>query len=799
MPETGPVHVPSTKRMARGSLNLDKTGPIIVLLATLLLGYGLRLHRLGDQNIWWDEGHAVWAARQHLRQVTDITARDVHPPLYLWMLHGWLGLVGDSELSVRYLSLIGGMFTIALTYVVARRLTGRRAALLATLLIATARFHIWWSQESRMYIWAAFFVLLSLHWFTRLRQDQGIAWFAFVLSSVAALYTLYLSVLVLILENLFVALTVWRKPRRRRFLFHWVLSQCGILILYMPWMYMVLSYSRTDVAKTSFPFSIVWQLYGTVLATGISTDLDQYTWLLVAFGLLVLAGIALFFFDRRQPQRYGFSSREVGLLLLLPLIIPPLVVYGMSIPRGFYYSPKPEARYLLLFAPSFYVLLAGTIAGFWQKGWRGRAVTVVGTLLVLGTVVSVLPGYYIDRYLRDDYQTAMATLAAYARPGDAVLVVSGDRYPIFLYHYNRRFPDGDGPPVHLMPRHSTRFAADNVQAELAPLSAQYERLWLASFERSLQDPDNTVEGWLDTQRTTVLDIRQGHNSMRLYARQDVQPTVDVSAVRPQHAFERPHVLGNGIVLTAGYDLPTAEFRSGDVVRPGIYASSGAADELVIEWVHSSGQMVERQVLSVPAVAQEAQAVRLMPAFTVYEYTPPGHYWIEIYAAQDSQNRIRLPAGQVTHTRRLSARKASVQQTATLGEGRIRFLGYTLRPSTAIHAGKTLTVDLSWQAQSPLHRDYTVFVHLLGPYNPASGGPLWAQDDGYPLGGGHPTSRWMPGQAVPDRHLIHVPENTPPGNYQIEIGLYDASTGDRLPVDQSDADRILLEDVKIVAP
>jgi len=122
------------------------------MLAVTLLSYGLRLYRLGDQAIWWDEGHAVWVARQSLAQGTDITARDVHPPLYLWMLHGWLRLVGESEFAVRYLSLIAGVATVALTAVVARRLLGRQAGMLAALLIALSRFHIWWSQEARMYV-----------------------------------------------------------------------------------------------------------------------------------------------------------------------------------------------------------------------------------------------------------------------------------------------------------------------------------------------------------------------------------------------------------------------------------------------------------------------------------------------------------------------------------------------------------------------------------------------------------------------------------------------------------------------
>jgi 4-amino-4-deoxy-L-arabinose transferase-like glycosyltransferase len=803
--DKGLVRFASTQGKER-LLDLNKLGPTAVLLAIVLLGFGLRLHRLGDQNIWWDEGHAIWTARQRLTETTDITAHDVHPPLYLWMLHWWLALTGESEFAVRYLSVIGGMLTISLTYVVARRLIGRRAAMLATLLIATARFHIWWSQEARMYIWATFFALLSIHFFTRLRHAQTTTWWSYVLSSIAAMYTLYLSVLVLLLQNLFVAITVWRKPKSRQFLYHWGISQLSIMVLYTPWLYVALRYTRTGIAKTAFPFHQVWQLYGTVLATGISTDLGQYTWLLLTFGVLALAGIALLFFDRQQPQRYGFGGREIGLLLLLPIVTPPLVVYALSIPRGVFYSPKPEARYLLLFAPLFYILLAGTMAGFWQKGWHGRLMSVVSILLVLGTFVSVLPEYYVGRYLRDEYQTAMTTLAAYARPSDAVLVVSGDRYPIFLYYYNRRFPDGDGPPVYLLPEHSTLFTKDNAETELGPLAERHERLWLASVERTLQDPDNVAERWLDAHLTSVLHVSQGHNYLRLYADEGTRPVIDIRTAPPAQVVSGPVVgLGEGIAAT-GCDLPTAEFRPGDVVRPGIYAHArlqqsdtpDVAYRIVAEWVHSSGQIIERQTLDVPPVVDENHYVRVSPAFAVYEYTPPGRYWVELHGIEDSASQTRIPAGQVTQSRGLPARKVGTEHGATLGEERVTFLGYTVHPSSNVRAGRTLTVDLFWRAEHPLQRNYTVFVHLLGAYNPATGGPLWTQDDSYPLEGGHPTSRWQSGQTVPDRHTLDIPENTPPGVYQIEVGLYDASTGERLPVDGSDEDRIVLDSIQVVA-
>ena len=37
------------------------------------------------------------------------------------------------------------------------------------------------------------------------------------------------------------------------------------------------------------------------------------------------------------------------------------------------------------------------------------------------------------------------------------------------------------------------------------------------------------------------------------------------------------------------------------------------------------------------------------------------------------------------------------------------------------------MDLHWQALHTLGTNYTVFVHLVGGYNPATGGPIWAQD------------------------------------------------------------------------
>lgn len=120
--------------------------------------------------------------------------------------------------------------------------------------------------------------------------------------------------------------------------------------------------------------------------------------------------------------------------------------------------------------------------------------------------------------------------------------------------------------------------------------------------------------------------------------------------------------------------------------------------------------------------------------------------------------------------------------ATFGDA-VRLLGYSL-DSARKAPGERLKVTLYWQVLEPLDRDYTVFTHLLGEYNPATGGPIWAGHDGQPDGGHYPTSAWRVGQTVIDVHTLDLAPDIPPGTYQLETGLYLLQTLARLPTADS---------------
>jgi hypothetical protein len=96
--------------------------------------------------------------------------------------------------------------------------------------------------------------------------------------------------------------------------------------------------------------------------------------------------------------------------------------------------------------------------------------------------------------------------------------------------------------------------------------------------------------------------------------------------------------------------------------------------------------------------------------------------------------------------------------------------YTMKP------GERMQLTLYWQAQAQMDTSYTVFVHLLGPDD-----EIWRQRDSIPDQGTYPTTGWIKGEVVTDLYETRLLDITPPGEYRIEVGMYQARTGERLPM------------------
>ncbi len=115
-------------------------------------------------------------------------------------------------------------------------------------------------------------------------------------------------------------------------------------------------------------------------------------------------------------------------------------------------------------------------------------------------------------------------------------------------------------------------------------------------------------------------------------------------------------------------------------------------------------------------------------------------------------------------------------------------------------GDTIHLALYWRPLRKMKESYTVFTHVVGPLNPETGNPIWGQADMLPGAGSYPTNNWDKGEMIIDRYAIPLREDTPPGKYELEIGMYLLKTGKRLPVVVGDlnteTDRVLLATIDI---
>ena len=100
---------------------------LLALALIALLAFGVRFHLLGAQSLWNDEGSSYVQAGRAFNEIAANAARDIHPPLYYWLLKVWMALTGEREFALRALSALASVLSVAFTAAAGRRRVGPAA------------------------------------------------------------------------------------------------------------------------------------------------------------------------------------------------------------------------------------------------------------------------------------------------------------------------------------------------------------------------------------------------------------------------------------------------------------------------------------------------------------------------------------------------------------------------------------------------------------------------------------------------------------------------------------------------
>jgi mannosyltransferase len=478
----------------------------VSLAAILLLALVLRLINLGSRNLWYDEAFAVLYAEKSFSAIlygtitqVEGAAADVHPLLYYFFLHLWMGLFGQSPFIVRLPSVIFGLASIVLAFSIGRRLFDPGAGLLAATITAIAPFHINYSQENRMYSLLCFLSLLTFYFFVRCWKGNGYGnWLGFILAATLSLYTHNLAFLVILALDLFVLLT-----KRWRLLKPLIISHLAFGLLFLPWFTIVFSQFGKVRQAYWVPSPGMKELVQTLIF--FHFDLLPTMPLGLVSILLFLSLLILVLILYRVVRVKGRDRQtKEGIYLLLILALAPVVVaFLISQFQSIYII-----RGLLPAAAAYYILVAKILTEAQLPAQLPKKVAwLLFSPVIVLLVISLAYHYTYAQFPRSPFDKAVAYLRENHQWDDAI--VHDNKLTFFPCHYYDRElpqafmadPPGAGSDTLALPTQEALGLLASRAMEEA--TGDSRRVWFVIFQRAFAEyeelgyPQPPHKAWLE--------------------------------------------------------------------------------------------------------------------------------------------------------------------------------------------------------------------------------------------------------------------------------------------------------------
>jgi hypothetical protein len=390
---------------------------ILLSLVTCLAAF-LRMHALTAKSFWLDEGLSVEVARLPWpRLLHALWFGDANMSLYLLLLRHWLTF-GHSEGFIRGLSVLFSVATVPPIFFLGARLFGRRAGLLAALLLAINAYHIRYAQEARGYAMVVFFAVLATWLLARNLQDPSSAhWGIYAALCALATYSHFFGALLVPAHA--ISLLSWRRDEIpwRKFV--------GSLLAYGAMIFPIAIYVVLQAGTT--PISWVPPLQpDSLLILGVDFS-GVYGRTLLTLDVLAI-GIAALRADQGRRSVEHTSDAWGYSLLFSWLVAPVVMVVTVSLVK-----PIFVPRYLSLCLPALLLLVSVGIT-------RLRPAVLSWGLFVAISLCSLQADIRYYQYdfemRRQDWRAVTSYVFDHAQPGDSIFFYhSGGEAPFAYYSW----------------------------------------------------------------------------------------------------------------------------------------------------------------------------------------------------------------------------------------------------------------------------------------------------------------------------------------------------------------------------
>ncbi len=293
----------------------------VIILASLLL----RLPHLTDKEKGTDEKLTINSAHtftniSSFKNIFESMPHEVNPPLFFIILSGFL-LLYDSIVLIKVVVVIIGVLSLIPFYLLIRDMFNKNKALIFTFVYAINPMHVILSQHLRSYVLIFFLFNLSLYFLYKFLINKKQTYFVYLLITyLVSMYVHYYSVLFTMAGGLTILYRHYIhkiKINKRMIL----LSILAFLLIIPSLLLLKAQINVLYSDKTKFvitPEIIPYPLYKMSLMVDVSTALESFPYLMIAFPLLLLLAAYGFY---RLYKYSKFKTYFLTINFLTPYVV----------------------------------------------------------------------------------------------------------------------------------------------------------------------------------------------------------------------------------------------------------------------------------------------------------------------------------------------------------------------------------------------------------------------------------------------------------------------------------------------
>jgi hypothetical protein len=306
-------------------------------------------------DIWYDESFSLALVSHKISQMISLTNRDVHPPLYYFILKFAMKIFGTSTAAAKFVSVVPCVLSIFVVSIFLKKKFSLFSAAIFVLLFVSSG-TLAFSYEIRMYSWAQFFVALCSIFSCQMIFDGRKRFFVlYGISASLAAYTQYYAAVVLVFHALMTFCTILHSDKNS--LKKILLTIFTGALIYLPQVPVVVSqFSRVAADYWIAPVTIRNLAEWGVVLFGFGGGKSIFT------PLIFLFCVSAFFKIFCSAKKNKFSDAKENFLLIQLFSPALLVIFAVTVSVAI--RPMFVSRYLVPSAVLLFVFLSAAAADF---------------------------------------------------------------------------------------------------------------------------------------------------------------------------------------------------------------------------------------------------------------------------------------------------------------------------------------------------------------------------------------------------------------------------------------------------